>query len=169
MLVPILAVAGALVAASAALALLVPWGFRARSPILIEPLLFLQRRVINPRQLRTAGTPGSGTSVVRHEGRVSGRAYETPVDAVATDDGFVIALPYGMRSQWVRNVLARGSAAIVSDGRSQPVERPELVPLQSVEGLFTPGTLRSLRRFGVDQCLRVRRSEALRTEGVAIS
>jgi hypothetical protein len=36
--------------------------------------------------------------------------------AFATDDGFVIALPYGPGADWVKNVLASGSATIVNEG-----------------------------------------------------
>ena len=31
------------------------------------------------------------TSVIRHEGRTSGRTYETPVDVITTADGLIIA------------------------------------------------------------------------------
>jgi hypothetical protein len=78
---------------------------------------------LNPR-LRSAGSPhnAGGTShrtasVVRHVGRTSGKSYETPVHAVATDGGFAIALPYDPGSDWVKNVLARG-ATIACQGRT---------------------------------------------------
>ena len=63
-------------------------------------------------------------SVVHHVGRTTGRAYETPIGAVPTDDGFVIALPYGSNTDWLKNVLASGQATIVHDGTSHAVTGP---------------------------------------------
>ncbi len=64
----------------------------------------INRVTWNRRSMRTAGQPGAFASVVRHVGRRSGAPYETPIQAVRTDDGFAIALPYGTRSDWVKNV-----------------------------------------------------------------
>ena len=70
--------------------------------------------VTRPLAMRNAGKERSGTAVVRHVGRRSGRAYETPVVEVEHDDSFLIALPYGERTDWLRNVLATGSATSVT-------------------------------------------------------
>ena len=72
--------------------------------------------------------------------------------AVAIDDGFVIALPYGPNTDWLKNVLASGSATIVTrehlrrgpaGGRSHGRGRPLLLPQDR----------RAHGVFGVDQCL----------------
>ena len=68
---------------------------------------------MRPLAMKSSGTPGGNASVVRHVGRKTGRPFETPVKAVATDDGFVIALPYGRNTDWLKNVLASGSATIL--------------------------------------------------------
>ena len=49
-------------------------------------------------QLRSAGSAGVYASVIRHAGRSSGMAQETPVRAVSDSGGFVIASPYGSGS-----------------------------------------------------------------------
>jgi deazaflavin-dependent oxidoreductase (nitroreductase family) len=152
-------VAGALLAGLVALALVYVVGMRAKSPLVQDPLIRLQRAVINPRQMRSAGTPGAYASVIRHRGRTSGRSYETPVGVVVADGGFLIALPYGSRTNWLQNVLASGSATIVHEGHTYPVDQPELVPMQEVVSRFTTGDQRSFRWFAVDQALRVRRVE----------
>ena len=66
----------------------------------------MNRSVTNPRVMRTAGTAGTQTSVIEHVGRKSGRTYETPVDVIETTTRLLIALPYGARTDWLRNVLA---------------------------------------------------------------
>jgi deazaflavin-dependent oxidoreductase (nitroreductase family) len=110
--------------------------------------------------MRSAGRPGADAAVTRHRGRASGRPYETPVGAVAVDDGFVIALPYGRRAQRPRNVLASGSATIVHEGQTFRLDQPEIVPMQAVAARFTAGDQRFFRWLGVDQALRVRRVQA---------
>lgn len=150
-------VAAAVLIGLVAIALVYVLGMRAKSPLVLKPLIGIQRTIINPRQMRSAGTPGAYASVIRHRGRVSGRPYETPVGFVAAGDGFVAALVYGRRSNWVRNVLAGGSATIVHEGRTYEVDRPEIVPMQTVQARFTPGDQRGFGLLGVSEALRVRR------------
>ena len=60
--------------------------------------------------------------------------------AVAIDDGFVIALPYGPNTDWLKNVLASGSATIVDEGNTYDVDRPEVVPMAEADRYFSPGS-----------------------------
>src|SRR5215475_13108958 len=50
-------------------------------------------------------------SLIRHVGRKSGRAYETPVILVRVADGFVAELAYGENVNWYRNAWQRGVAS----------------------------------------------------------
>jgi deazaflavin-dependent oxidoreductase (nitroreductase family) len=131
-------------------------GMRTKSPVVLDTVRRTSR-AMKPLALKSAGTPGAYASVIRHVGRTTGRAYETPVGAVAIDDGFVIALPYGPNTDWLKNVLASGSAIIVDEGSTYDVDRPELVPMAAAGRYFSPQDQRAHRMFGVDQCLRVRR------------
>lgn len=158
MLGSVMLVVGSLVLGGGVLAGLVLLGVRAKVPLAVD-LLRRFSRLFNPVQRRTAGLPGAYASLIRHTGRASGRAYETPVGAVPTDDGFLIALPYGARTQWVKNVLAAGSATIVHAGETHAVDRPELVPLAAVEDRIPERDRRSLRMLRVDQCLRLHRTD----------
>jgi deazaflavin-dependent oxidoreductase (nitroreductase family) len=69
--------------------------------------------------------PGFG--VVVHQGRRSGKSYQTPVNVFPTPDGVRIALTYGADSQWVRNVLAAGGAEVVTRGRRLRLVEPVIV------------------------------------------
>jgi deazaflavin-dependent oxidoreductase (nitroreductase family) len=131
-------------------------GMRAKSPVVLDTVRRTSR-AMKPLALKSAGTPGASASVIRHVGRTTGRAYVTPVGAVATDDGFVIALPYGPNTDWLKNVLASGSATIVDEGNTYDVDRPEVVPLTEAGHYFSSQDQRAHRVFGVDECLRVRR------------
>jgi deazaflavin-dependent oxidoreductase (nitroreductase family) len=178
MLMPVATLAALLLAGLVVIALVYLLGMRAKSPLVLKPLIRLQRAIINPRQMRSAGTPGAYASLIRHRGRVSGRPYETPVGAVAVGDGFVIALVYGSRTNWLQNVLASGSATIVNEGHTYQVDQPEIIPMQAVASRFPAGDQRGFRWLDVDQVLRVRRVEpegagehftdAVRDEGAKI-
>ncbi len=126
------------------------------SPVLTA-IRRLNRVVWNPRAMKAAGRPGAYASVIRHIGRITGAQYETPVGAVRTEDGFVIALPYGTSPDWLKNVLAARSAVIVDEGDTFRVEAPELVPVASANRHFSPREQRIHRLYGVDLCLSVRR------------
>jgi hypothetical protein len=129
---------------------------RTKSPPLLSAVRRFNRAFPNKLQRRSAGQPGAYASVIRHRGRRSGRPYETPIVPFVTDDGFVVSLPYGPTADWVENVLALGSAELVHEGRTVPVDRPEVVPVALVEDLFPPSEQRTHRLFRVEHCLRLR-------------
>lgn len=66
-------------------------------------------------------------SIVNHVGRRTGRAFRNPVSAFPYGDGFVIAVLYGMESQWVRNVVAAESFTLRTKGREHVLVRPEII------------------------------------------
>lgn len=151
----VMVLAGAVLVVIGCLGAAYVFGMRWRSSLVIGPLVRLQRAVINPRQLRSAGKPGAYASIIRHVGRTSGKPYETPVGVVATGDGFLIGLVYGSGTNWVRNVLASGCATIVHEGRTYAVDRPEMIPMQTVAAQFPASDQRGFRFLGVDQALRL--------------
>ena len=122
----------------------------------IQNALRLFTRAMRPLALRSAGKEGSGTSVVRHTGRRSGRIYETPVIVARHDDHFLIALPYGKRTDWLKNVLGEGSAVIVTNGHAYQVDQPEVIPMAEATAYFRPREQRMHRQFRVESALRVR-------------
>ncbi len=132
-------------------------GMRRKSPLVLDAVR-RTGRLARPYLLKSSGTPGAAASVIRHVGRTSGRPYETPVNAVTTDDGYVIALPYGLNTDWLKNVLASGTATIVDQGSAHPVDQPEVVPLSVAEPLFSAKDQRTHRRFRVEQYVLLRRT-----------
>jgi deazaflavin-dependent oxidoreductase (nitroreductase family) len=134
-------------------------GMRTKSPLVLRPLIAFSRAVLNPRQMRQAGRPGAFASIIRHRGRRTGRAYETPVGVIPGDDedALLIILPYGARTQWLRNVLAAGEATLVTEGRTIHVDRPTVVPTRDVAARFSTADRRSIRLLGTDDCLRLHR------------
>jgi deazaflavin-dependent oxidoreductase (nitroreductase family) len=165
------AIIAALIVAGLAVAVLFVIGMRRKSGFVQGPIIWLGKRWFNKVGLRTAGQPGDASGVVRHRGRTSGRTYETPVAVIATDQGFLIALPYGLRSNWLRNVLANGGAVVVHEGREHRVDSPVIVPMHTVETAFAPDQQRMHRIFGVTEALQLRRaaSESQASSAAAVT
>jgi hypothetical protein len=66
-------------------------------------------------------------AVVRHRGRVSGRDLAVPVAVLPTPDGFIVNLPWGAGTNWVRNVLAADGCTIRWKGRDHRMESPHVI------------------------------------------
>jgi deazaflavin-dependent oxidoreductase (nitroreductase family) len=158
-----LAILGVVVLGLATLVIAFVMGWRKKSGFVLGPIVWMSKKVMNPMQMRSAGTPGAYASIVQHRGRISGAEYETPVGVVADGDAFLIALPYGSRAQWLRNVLAAGSATLVHEGTTFDVDRPELIALATVAERFSASDQGLFRWLRVEDCLRLRNVE--REEG----
>jgi deazaflavin-dependent oxidoreductase (nitroreductase family) len=124
----------------------------------VQSLLRKLTRITRPLALKSAGRAGANTSVVRHIGRRSGRTYETPVVAVEHDGSFLVALPYGQGTDWLKNVLTSGSATVISGGHTYEVDQPEVIPMREATPYFRNREQRLHRRFHVDSALRLRRT-----------
>jgi deazaflavin-dependent oxidoreductase (nitroreductase family) len=74
------------------------------------------RQVLN-RLTRPLARHLPGFGVVIHRGRRTGRIYETPVNVFRRGDEYVVALTYGARADWVRNVLTAGFCDLITHGR----------------------------------------------------
>jgi deazaflavin-dependent oxidoreductase (nitroreductase family) len=66
-------------------------------------------------------------AVLRHRGRRSGKPYATPVTVIPTDTTFVIGLPWGRGTDWVRNVRAAGGCTIRWKGVDYTCTAPTFV------------------------------------------
>ena len=84
-------------------------------------------------------------------------ATETPVVAVEHDGSLLIALPYGERTDWMKNVLASGTATVVTRGQAYDVDRPDVIPMTDATRYFRPKEQKLHRRFAVETCFRVYR------------
>jgi hypothetical protein len=155
MLTLILVIVGAAVLGIVAIGIAFFLGMRAKSRLVRGVMIWFTRSVMNPMQMKSAGKPGAYAAVIHARGRISGKEYATPIGAVVSGDDFVIALPYGTQANWVRNVLAAGSATLVHEGHTYAVDRPELVPMAGLESCFSETDQRAQRVTRVDQCLRV--------------
>ena len=78
-------------------------------------------RFVEPVARRT-----SGFAIVHHLGRRTGTTHRTPVNVFRLDGELIVALTYGLRADWIQNVLV-GTASIETGGVTTPIERVEIV------------------------------------------
>ncbi|EAP98474.1 hypothetical protein JNB_15958 [Janibacter sp. HTCC2649] len=89
-------------------------------------------------------------AVVRHRGRKSGKEYSTPVAVLTTPDAFIIGLPWGKGTDWVRNLRAAGGGTVHWQGRDEAVTDPVFVGAE-VALAAAPAVLRpALKRLPGD-------------------
>ncbi|MGX9791153.1 nitroreductase [Mycobacterium sp. MMS18-G62] len=117
------------------------------------------KRVLNPAMMHLAGRKHWYAAVIRHTGRRSGKSYATPVVADRVTDGFILPLPYGVGVDWLRNVVAAGSATITADGQTYDVVEPEIIDAGAALPQMSERRRRALSRFGIEDYLKVKLSK----------
>ncbi len=82
----------------------------------------INKRSFNKLELKRGVRP-----VLTHVGRSSGKIYHTPLDAHPVDDGFIFIMNYGSDSDWVKNIMAAGTATLRVDGDEVALVSPRVV------------------------------------------
>jgi deazaflavin-dependent oxidoreductase (nitroreductase family) len=91
-------------------------------------------------------------AVLHHQGRRSGRSYDTPVQAYHTSDGWVVGLAYDHNSAWVLNLLAAGGGEMTRAGRRYRISKPRRVGREALKTLPALAALQ-MRVVGIDEFL----------------
>ena len=117
-------------------------------PMLVPPAL----EKFQIKYINTLMTPLSrklpGMSVIKHTGRTSGTAYETPVTPYRKGDILAIGLIHG-KTNWVKNVLAAGAADIRVSGKDLHLVNPRVLPAGTVDRSLPLIARLMLRKTGV--------------------
>ena len=93
--------------------------------------------------------------ILSHVGRKSGKLYRTPMIAEPTTNGFVIALTYGRKVDWVENVLAKGSCSMLWKNKEYFLVNPQFVD-KEVGAMAFPALFRTgLRKMSIQYYLRL--------------
>jgi deazaflavin-dependent oxidoreductase (nitroreductase family) len=122
---------------------------------LLRAIRISNKYLLNPIMRARAGRKNSSAAVIRHTGRKSGKQFSTPIGADPVQDGFIIPLGYGIRVDWLQNVLAAGRATVVAEGEVHPVTAPEVIDAATALPMLSPKRRRSFERIGIAQYLKV--------------
>jgi deazaflavin-dependent oxidoreductase (nitroreductase family) len=108
----------------------------------------MNKWMFNPRELKKGVRP-----VLVHVGRMSGREYLTPLEPTPIEGGYLFVPVYGVKSDWVRNVLAAGSARLRTGGTEVVVTNPRLVAAEAAFALLPEGAERPPKWLKLEQYL----------------
>jgi deazaflavin-dependent oxidoreductase (nitroreductase family) len=113
------------------------------------------KHVTNKILIHISGKKFGHFVVLNHVGRKSGKTYRIPIIAEPTTNGFVIALTYGRKVDWVENVLAKGSCSMLWKNKEYSLCQPEFIDkevgLSAFPSLFRTG----LSKMGIEYYLRL--------------
>ena len=78
--------------------------------------------------------------IIHHRGRRSGTEYATPIAIIPTVDESIIliGLPWGLKTNWARNVVAAGGATLTWNGGQHTATAPRLVEASDATALAKP-------------------------------
>ena len=96
-------------------------------------------------------------AIVHYRGRRTGRELSTPVQVRTTPSEFLIALPWGSRTQWVRNVQAAGRCTVTWRGTDHPADSPRVLSLDEATA-FRSWERAALRLVRISEFLSLRRA-----------
>lgn len=108
-------------------------------------------RVVTNRITRPFAARLGGFAVVRHQGRRSGKEYETPLNAWRHDDWIVVALTYGDDVDWLKNTQAAETSGVLMGGEVINVGPPVDISTEDGMALVSPVARIVLPLIKVDQ------------------
>ena len=96
-------------------------------------------------------------AIVHYRGRKTRRELSTPVQVRTTPTEFVIALPWGSGTQWVRNVQAAGECTVTWRGKDHAADSPRVLRLDEATA-FRGYERVALRLVRITEFLSLRRA-----------
>jgi len=115
------------------------------------------KRFLNRLTGRIARSSWGPFSIIYHIGRRSGKSYETPIIAIPTADGFVIALTYGPDVDWYRNVSSAGQCKMLWHRHESIIEKIEPLELKTAIPYFPLFERKVLRLIGTDHYVKMKK------------
>ncbi len=115
----------------------------------------VNKHVTNKLLIHIAGRKFGHFAILTHTGRKTGKVYKTPIIAEPVENGFVIALTYGKKVDWLANVLAKGSCSLYWKEKEYRLSRPEIVDPGTGLKAFSPPLNKVLGKIGIEYYLKL--------------
>ncbi len=97
-------------------------------------------------------------AVIHHVGRRSGKPYETTIMVWPMGEGFMIALTYGPKVDWYRNILAAEGGTLLWHRKVYVIGKPEPIDAKTALTAFPAFFRMVLRRTGTHEFVWVKAS-----------
>jgi len=135
------------------------FGMSIEKTAALDTVRVFNKHVLNPLVLRLAGREHFYASAIRHTGRRSGKHYVTPVVATRVADGFIVPLPYGTHTDWLRNMGAQHGGSLQFHGETFAVTSPTVIDAATATAELPPSRRRILKRLGIQNFVHLNPAE----------
>jgi deazaflavin-dependent oxidoreductase (nitroreductase family) len=122
---------------------------------ILDRVRVLNKYITNKILIHIAGKKFGHFAILSHTGRKSGKVYKTPIIAEPAENGFVIALTYGKKVDWLANVMASGSCDLYWKEHDYHLVSPKVVDRESGLMAFPSPLNQVLRKVGIEYFLRL--------------
>jgi deazaflavin-dependent oxidoreductase (nitroreductase family) len=121
----------------------------------LDRVRVLNKHVTNKILIHIAGKKFGHFAILSHTGRRTGKLYQTPIIAEPVENGFVIALTYGKKVDWLANVLASGGCDLIWKEKDFHLTNPAFIYREEGLKAFPAFLIKALRRAGIEYFLRL--------------
>lgn len=122
---------------------------------LLDHIRVFNKYVTNKVMIHICGKRFGHFAILSHTGRKTGKLYRIPIIAEPVERGFVIALTYGKKVDWYKNVKAKGGCSIYWKEKEYRLINPELID-KEIGLMAFPKTFRSaLMKAGIEYFLKL--------------
>lgn len=122
---------------------------------LLYRIRVFNKYVTNKILIHVAGKRFGHFAIIYHTGRKNRTQYQTPIIVEPIENGFVIALTYGRKVDWLANVMSIGCCTLRWKNQGFQLVQPELIGLHTGLTAFPAILQPFLRKAGVKEFLRL--------------
>jgi deazaflavin-dependent oxidoreductase (nitroreductase family) len=115
----------------------------------------INKHVTNKILIHIAGKSFGHFAILGHTGRKTGKLYKTPIIAEPVEGGFVIALTYGKKVDWLANVLASGNCDLYWKKRNYHLTNPRFIDREEGLKAFPAPINKVLHTVGIEYFLKL--------------
>ena len=121
---------------------------------MLDRIRVINKNVTNKLLIHIAGRDLGLFAILSHTGRKSGKIYKIPIIVVPVQNGFVIALSYGKKTDWYENVKAKGGCSLTWKKREYDLINPEFIDQKQGMAAFPSLFRLGLSMMGIQYYLR---------------
>jgi len=126
-----------------------------RKQILLDQIRIFNKHVTNKVLIHICGKRFGHLAILSHVGRKSGKVYRIPILAEPLDNGFVIALTYGKKVDWYKNVKAKGSCSLYWKNKEYLLVNPAFIEKEIGVRAFPAIAQSALKRANIQYYLKL--------------
>jgi deazaflavin-dependent oxidoreductase (nitroreductase family) len=115
----------------------------------------MNKYITNKVMILISGRKFGHFAILSHVGRKSGKLYRIPIIAEPCENGFVIALTYGKKVDWLVNVMAKGGCSLRWKNQDHTLGKPVFIDKETGLTAFPAIIQSGLRTMGIEYFLRL--------------